>query len=214
LYPRTSVRGAKQTQVPAGRTILQLHASIIRLQKNPANFEIMTIHEQLLKENSKKNWNLVAKKIGTDKTLFKELMQIYFTDEDYMVLRASQVMSDISDVHPELLKPYLTKLIKHLNPDSIDAVRRNTMRVFQTLDIPVELEGELFEKGMAYLKSATEPKAVKAFSMTVLRRICEKYPDLCSELIPQIEILLQESASPGLVSRGEKELKKLRGIQK
>jgi len=173
----------------------------------------MTLREQLLKENSKKNWQLVVLRVGIDKQIFAELMHLYFTDESRVVQRSSQVISDISDVYPELLKPYLGKMIKHLNPTSINAVRRNTMRIFQTVDIPEECEGELFEKGMTYLKSIEEPIAVKAFAMTVLRRICEKYPELCSELIPHIEILVEENVSSGLVNRGEKELKMLRGIQ-
>ena len=172
----------------------------------------MNIREQLLIENSKKNWQIVAQYIGTDKQKVKELMQLYFSDEYRVVQRASQVMSDLSDENPELFKPYLGKLIQHLSSDSIDAVRRNTMRIFQTLDVPEEFEGELFEKGMTFIRSLEEPKAVKAFSITALRRICEKYPELAVELIPLVEILVEENVSPGLTNRAEKELKLLRKL--
>jgi hypothetical protein len=67
-------------------------------------------------------------------------------------------------------------------------------------------------KGIQYLKSPDESIAVKAFGMTSLRRICEKYPELASELIPYIEILVDQKASAGIVNRGEKELKKLREL--
>jgi hypothetical protein len=174
----------------------------------------MSIRDQLLKENSKKNWQLVAKAVGTDKKLFRELMELYFNDSYRVVQRAAQVISDIADEHPEMLKPYRSKMIDHLEIDSIDAVRRNTMRIFQFCDIPQEKEGELFEKGIWFLKSAETPVAVKAFSMTVLRRICEKYPELSGELIPHIEILVEENASAGLVNRGKKELQKLNALKK
>jgi hypothetical protein len=173
----------------------------------------MNLRDQLLKENSKKNWQLVAKTIGTDKQLFRELMDLYFNDVYRVVQRATQVISDISDEYPELLKPYLSKMVDHLEHGSIDAVRRNTMRIFQFCDVPEEKEGELFEKGIEFLKSAEAPIAIKAFSMTALRRICEKYPELADELIPHIEILVEENASTGLVNRGEKELAKLRKIK-
>ena len=173
----------------------------------------MQIREQLLKENSKKNWQTVAKWVGSDEKRFDELMHLFFTDEYRVVQRASQAMIDISDVHPHLLHPYLVKLVHHLNTKSIDAVKRNTLRIFQFAPIPAEIEGILFDHGIQFLQSLTEPIAVKAFAMTVLRRICEKYPELSSELIPHIEILVQEKASAGLVNRGEKELKKLYALQ-
>lgn len=172
----------------------------------------MNIRDQLLIENSKKNWQTVANYIGNDKKKVKELMNLYFSDEYRIVQRASQVISDLSDVHPDLFKPYLGKMIQHLSIDSIDAVRRNTMRLFQTLDPPEEFEGELFEKGMDLLKSAEAPKAVKAFAMTSMRRVCEKYPELAIELILQIELLLSEKISPGLSNRAQKELVKLKQL--
>jgi hypothetical protein len=80
------------------------------------------------------------------------------------------------------------------------------------MDVPEGLEGEVFEKGIQYLKSPEESIAVKAFSMTSLRRICKKYPELSSELIPYIEILVDQKASAGIVNRGQKELKLLRAL--
>ena len=173
----------------------------------------MNLREQLLKENSKKNRQLVAKAVGKDKKLFNELMNLYFNDPYRVVQRAAQAISDIADAHPEMLEPYLPKMVDHLGFDSIDAVRRNTMRIFQFCDVPEDKEGELFEKGIAFLKSAEVPIAIKAFSMTALRRICEKYPELADELIPHIEILVEQNASAGLVSRAKKELTKLKKLK-
>lgn len=173
----------------------------------------MNIREQLAKEISRENWNSIGAKIGKEQALFKELMKAFFSADRTIVLSASQVMGDLGEKYPELLKPYRSKLIQYLKTNPADAVRRSTMRIFQIVDIPETDEGDLFDLGIGYLKSSNEPIAVKAFSMTVLRRICEKYPELASEVIPQIEILVEENASAGLVNRGEKELKKLRKIQ-
>jgi hypothetical protein len=48
--------------------------------------------------------------------------------------------------------------------------------------------------------------------MTVVRKIAEKYPELALEAIHQIEILVRENYSAGVVNRGSKELQKLRQI--
>ena len=58
------------------------------------------------------------------------------------------------------------------------------------------------------------PIAIKAFGITVARRICEKYPELANELIPYVEVLVDQKPSAGIVNRGEKELKKLAEILK
>jgi hypothetical protein len=173
----------------------------------------MNIIEQLGKETSRKNWDLIIAHIGENSILYKEIMQVLFSGNSKTVLSASQIMGSIGEKHPELLKPYASKLIQYLKTNPSDAVRRNTLRIFQVIDIPEKDEGDLFEMGVGYLKSAEEPIAVKAFAMTVLRRICEKYPELSSELIPLIEILVEENSSSGLVNRGKKELKILRKIQ-
>lgn len=91
-------------------------------------------------------------------------------------------------------------------------VQRNLLRAFEKLDIPEEFEGEVFDFILKRLGEMETPIAVKAFGMTVGRRICEKYPELSGELIPLIEILVQEKVSAGIVNRGQKELKKLHKI--
>jgi len=50
--------------------------------------------------------------------------------------------------------------------------------------------------------------------MTVVRKICQKYPELTQEVIPILERLIEESDSTGLLNRGGKELKRLKAIQK
>ncbi len=65
---------------------------------------------------------------------------------------------------------------------------------------------------MNYLTSCNEAIAIKAFSMTVLRKICEHYPQLTQEVIPTIELIIGENNAPGIQSRGRKELKLLRKI--
>ena len=67
----------------------------------------------------------------------------------------------------------------------------------------------MFDCCLSYLTDVEETVAVKAFSMTVLYRICQKYPDLKQELIPVIEDNLAYSDKAGLQNRGKKILKKL-----
>ena len=95
-------------------------------------------------------------------------------------------------------------MVKHLNTNPVDGVKRNTLRTFQFNSIPEEVEGEFFDILLIYLTSLSEAVAIKAFSMTVARKICKKHPELAQELIPIIERLMKASESSGIKHRGNK----------
>lgn len=172
----------------------------------------MTLRDLIMRENSRKNWEKAAETVGSDAKKLAMVMDLFFSANPREIQRSSQVVSMVSDKHPELVQPYLPQMIRRLETNPIDAFKRVTIRLCQFMEIPEELEGEFFERGLAYLKSADEPIAVKAFVMTALRRICEKYPELSAELIPHIELLVAEKASAGIVNRGQKELNQLRNL--
>jgi hypothetical protein len=67
-------------------------------------------------------------------------------------------------------------------PDIHDAVKRNTIRLLQYIDIPKSLYGRVADLCFASLLRKTEPVAIKAFSITVLAKLTEHEPDLKNEL--------------------------------
>jgi hypothetical protein len=62
------------------------------------------------------------------------------------------------------------------------AVKRNTVRLLQTIEIPKSLLGPVTNLCFDFLTSPKETIAVKVFSMTVLARIARQEPDLEKEL--------------------------------
>jgi hypothetical protein len=172
----------------------------------------MDIEKQLSRETSRKNWDKVIAYIGEDQELFAELFTVFLKGEPHSIVGASQAVGTIGEKQPRLIRPYINDLVGYLKSDPIDAVKRNTMRIFQFVDIPEDVEGDLFDIAMDYLKSIEIAVAIKAFSMTALRKICAKYPELAQEVIFQIEILVKEQVSAGLTNRGEHELIKLNKI--
>ena len=172
----------------------------------------MDIEKQLSTETSRRNWDKVIRYIGDNQVLFDQLFQVFLKGDTKTIIGASQVVGKIGEKKPHLIEPYLTHLVKYLQSNPRDAVKRNTMRVFQFVDIPEEIEGELFDLSLNYLKSIETAVAIKAFAMTALRKIAAKYPELAQEVIFQIEILVKEQVSSGLSSRGSLELVKLNKI--
>lgn len=172
----------------------------------------MELKEQLQDRNLKWNWDTIADHVIRKPDLMEELIRFSFEGEVIEQQNAAAVLSKICDRKKSLLTPYLVKLFKHLEKHPIDAVKRSTMRTFQFAPIPEEIEGELFDKAVQYLRSMNEPIAIKAFSLTCARRICEKYPELANELIPLVELVLEEKISSGMTNRAGHELIKLRKI--
>ena len=169
----------------------------------------MDIKQELTKEQSKALVVKIRDYIGNDSKKFSELMGLFFTNDDWRLnQRAAWVLGHCMDQYPTLITPYIPKLLQNLKNKVPDAVKRNTVRCLQDVDIPEEYLGETAEICFNYLNSSEEPVAVKVFSMTVLGNICEKFPELKNELIPTIEHQLPYS-SAGFKSRAKKVFKKL-----
>ncbi len=115
-------------------------------------------------------------------------------------------MSYCAIKNPQLTQSYLQRLIKNLQGDIHVAVKRNTVRVLQYIDIPEKLRGMAATVCFDLIQSGNEPVAVKAFSMTVLANICKHEPELADELKLIIEDQLP-FASAGFKARAKKILR-------
>ena len=135
----------------------------------------MTLKEELLKEFSKKYVFNLAKKIGPDQERFDELIMLFLHDEYRVTQRAAWVLSHCVDNHPWLLEKHLEPIILNLQNDINDAVKRNTVRVLQFMEIPEDLMGILADACFKFLNSGKEPVAIKAHSMTILYNITRKF---------------------------------------
>ena len=171
----------------------------------------MRLREEILKEHSKAYTVYLANKIGPDQEAFDELIVLFLGDEYRVTQRAAWVVTHCVEAHPWLIEKHLKPIIENLQNPVHDAVKRNTIRIIQSMDIPEELLGLTAELCFQFLNSGTEPVAIKAFSMTVLFNIVKKYPELKDELKMSIEDLLPYG-SAGFKSRGRKILKSLEKI--
>lgn len=168
----------------------------------------MDIKEELLKEHSKAQAEYIAGYIGSDPKRFSELIT-HFTGPTYRVSqRAAMTLSKCIDNDPGLLTPYLKTLVTNLQGDVHVAVKRNTLRVLQDVELPKPLWGITADICFKTLESNQEPIAVKVFAMTVLNNIVKKEPDLKNELRIIIEDQLPYG-SAGFKSRARKIMKQL-----
>lgn len=175
----------------------------------------MDLRATLLVEHSKANTMKIVNYIGKDQDRFDALMEHFLANEYRVTQRAAMAVGHAADLHPQLIKKHLKHLLENLRrPDIHDAVKRNTVRLFDKhFNLPEELLGIAAELCFGYLDDPQEAVAVRAFSMGVLYKICQREPELGNELIMVLEDHLPHG-SAGFKSRGNKLLAKLRKQQK
>ncbi|MCD6066469.1 MAG: hypothetical protein K0S33_1295 [Bacteroidetes bacterium] len=170
----------------------------------------MDLREALREEHSKRNSLRIARYIGDDKDRFKELMKLFLANEDIVTQRSGMVLSECADKYPHLIKPYVAKLTDNLYKENLhDAVKRNTLRIFQFTEIPERSQGKLFDICMKFVLSMNEAIAIKAFAVTVLYTISLKHPELQSELKLIVSDLAKHATDPALKSRYNRVVKDL-----
>jgi hypothetical protein len=173
----------------------------------------MDLKEALLKEHSKKQTQAIANFIGNSQQRFDALMDLFFNEEYRVVQRSAWVVSYCADAHPELIQKYFKPLIENLSrPNLQDPVKRNTLHVFQIIEAPDDMLGNLVDICFAFINSAKESIAIKAYSINILVNTCSKHPELKEELLPLLNELLNQD-SPAILSCSRKGISLLAKIR-
>lgn len=149
----------------------------------------MNLREEILKEHSKAQCAKIVQWVDDSKQRFNELFTLFINDEYRVTQRAAWSVSYCVAAHPEFIKSNIGKLIKNLQkPGLHDAVKRNSIRLLQYIDIPEKYQGDVMNTCFQYLENPGEAVAIKAFSLTVLSNLARQYP----EIIPEVKILIED----------------------
>lgn len=152
----------------------------------------MNLREEILKEHSKAQCDKIVAWVGNSQKRFDDLFNLFINDEYRVVQRAGWPMSYSAIAHPELFNKHFGVLLKNLAKDNLhNAVKRNSIRLLQEINIPESYQGEVMEICFKYVASPTEAVAVKAFSLKVLGNLAKVYP----EIIPEIKLLIEDQMS-------------------
>jgi len=140
---------------------------------------------------------------------FKKLVEVYLKGPYRTTQRAARPLSICVEKWPYLIDPHLKKLLDRLQKPGIhDAVKRNTMRLLQFIDIPKCYHGQVADLCFEYLQNPKIAVAIRVFSMTVLSNVIEGQPEMKREL----KLILEDQlpyGSAAFKSRGIKVLKKI-----
>jgi hypothetical protein len=168
----------------------------------------MDIQEALTQGHSTEIRNEIIAYVGSNPTRMKELMDCYFSDNLRLNQRASWPLNFIARKYPEQMEPYHEQMMDAMENPLHNAVLRNTVRIYEDIDIPESIEGRLFEKCYEYVADPKMATAVRAFSLTILEKLIIKFPELQNEVIELIKEQVPHG-SAGFKNRGKKILRRL-----
>ncbi|AHF17311.1 hypothetical protein [Niabella soli] len=146
--------------------------------------------------------------IGAGQQRFDELFGIFTTGSNRMVQRTAWPLSYCVIQHPSLIQSHYKTIIQLLTaPGQPAAVKRNILRLLdQGAVFPKKFHGQIIDFCFKTLEDPKEPIAARAFSMGILSRFTDTYPEIHPELKTVVELILP-NASPGVKSRALKILK-------
>lgn len=169
----------------------------------------MDLEKELSNKYSMGKIKAIATYACTNKMGLDQLMEYFIGSNQRLAQMASWCVSHTVDIDKSVVLPYVPQLIDIIHqPNKHDAVIRNSIRIFQFIEIPETYHGKLMNKCFEFVESPTTPAAFKAYALTVLFNLSKIYPDIKPELKTIIETLLPNE-TPAFKSRGKKILNEL-----
>lgn len=169
----------------------------------------MDLKTAILAKHSKAQTQAITRQIGKNPDLFAVLWQMVLDGEPPLPQRASWILDNCVQAHPTLFEPYLEEAIAFLPLPNHNAVHRNLTKILARMDIPEDLQGQLYDLCINWLIAPQIAVAIKAHSMTIAANIAKGIPELEEELAFVINDQL-EFNSKGFKARGRQVLKQLK----
>lgn len=161
----------------------------------------MDIKKVLAAGQSRSTTEAIVSYIGGDPARFAELMDVFDRGDYWMKQCSAWPISVVAEDHPELVEPYLGKLVALLpRNDHHNAVKRSVVRLLQYVEVPNRLKGKVFSHCLDLVDDASEPVAVRCFALTAAARVAAGNEALLNETRLVAERHLKH-ATPGFKVR-------------
>lgn len=161
----------------------------------------------------KKQYFTAATMIIGDQSLLYDAMQQFFTGEWRQNQKIANTLQYVKKrKKEEILLPYYLEWLEKLENPPHAAFERNSFRYFQSVFIPDEYRGTLYDLAFAVIVNQNKAIAIRAFAMGVCANIANHYPELVPELKEAIAIA-KETKSAGIQAKATNVLLRLNKIK-
>jgi hypothetical protein len=174
----------------------------------------MELQEMVNRMMSMKEAEWVATSAIENPVIFVKLLEYSQSPDKKLAFHASWTLSKVCDRFPEMIVPYLSRIVEMLSQLKNESAERSFLRILSLSDmnnISIEQQGLLADHCFRALSSGLSAIAIKAYSMEILYKLSLKYPELANELSVSIR-MLESEGSAGIMARGRMILKRLASI--
>lgn len=166
--------------------------------------------QQLYKEHSRRNTDLIVEWIGHDRKRFNQVIILLNNKDLVLVQRSSWVVKNSLIINPEWISPCSKTLLKVMKKQGQhEGVIRHMLSIFEEGRIPVRYEAEIMDACFRYFMNASSAIAVRVISMSILAKLSCKYSEIRNELIGLIRLEIEKGAGPAMNARAKRVLKDL-----
>ncbi len=151
---------------------------------------------------------LIAKEIAREPKHMPKLWE-FATGEHERAWRATWLMDKVYDEAPELIRPYIPKMIKLIPSLKCESKQRQFLKLIAAEPLPKNVSGEFINCCFDLLISNSTAVAVRVYAMQILFNFSQQEPDIKNELALVIEEFMSDGTA-GFKSRGKRILKKLK----
>ena len=163
----------------------------------------MDIKAFLSENNSRNAVDFCVNLISEDPGKLDELVELVFGMNEKISWRAAWVLSHVQERFPYLKKKYAELIIQKIVTVNNMSTVRSLLKILTLAEVSFENAGELFDTCFQWLEDPKQPNAVRVYSMILLYRFSEEFPEIKSELKYIIENILP-NAPVSIQSRGKK----------
>lgn len=165
-----------------------------------------------LGDSGRATMDLAVEAINGDPLLFREVMELSFTQPYPINMRTARVAQLCCEQDPGLIQPWMDEVIQKISIATTDGVKRSYLKVindYTGID-GIADPGLLVQTCFDWLISPREAIAIRYHALGILMKTCKKIPELTPELISVLHFILEEgTTSPGLKNYINKSLRSL-----
>ena len=136
--------------------------------------------------------------------LFKEQMEVFeagleltLKKEDPLAWRATWIIKHSMQKNDARIFAYVDDFIDLL-PNTNESQQRELLNILAKMKLNDEQEGKMFDLCMTLWENLNKPPAIRYVAFKFIYTVCEKYPDLNSELEFICQEQYLETLSPGI----------------
>lgn len=124
----------------------------------------------------------------------EEVIDFIILEEEPLSRRLAWYFSTFFDKSPQLVQPYIDKLIASLDSIKMPAIQRSFLRTISRLHIPVQYHAYLLQYSSEVILNSNSEIAVKAMAMDIFFYIAKLQPELFYELEQMIDFIYPEGS--------------------